>query len=214
MSSSAPRRHRTVRTRERHERAVGVQVGRLCPGAGARTASPGARGCGRGRRASRPTGLVALGACLVTEDVIEFVCRARPGSSGHEDDPTPDEQSLTEPLGVSHATSSGLLVTTGDGRGVGQRRAGAGSPSASRARGSFSSVRELHGEQTSWSEGRSPAWTASGAVPTEVAFQLSWSVRPVLAATGRWCRGEPHRHGCQRWLTGCPGWTRVGRVVP
>ncbi|WP_104526011.1 hypothetical protein [Blastococcus atacamensis] len=84
--------------------SMGVQAGRVCPGCGEENSIPliyGMPGAEDFQQAER--GVVALGGCLMPEDVAAFVCRSCDLSWGSEADPTADEAELAGLLGVEHA---------------------------------------------------------------------------------------------------------------
>ncbi len=82
--------------------SVGVQAGRVCPDCGQQNSVPlvvGMPGFDDFRRADE--GVVALGGCVMTEDVAAFVCRSCDLAWGSESDPTADEAELAGLLGVA-----------------------------------------------------------------------------------------------------------------
>ena len=84
--------------------SVGVQAGRLCPACGREDSIPliyGMPASDDFRHAER--GVVALGGCLIPEEVAAFVCRTCGLQWGSESDPTADEAELTELLNVTYA---------------------------------------------------------------------------------------------------------------
>src|SRR4051812_41441411 len=83
--------------------AVGVQVGRICPGCGRQDSVPLLGGLPDGEAfhlAER--GLISLGGCMVPGETPAFSCRSCGLDWGRDDDPTADEQQLAELLGVGH----------------------------------------------------------------------------------------------------------------
>jgi hypothetical protein len=84
--------------------SVGVQAGRVCPRCGREDSIPliyGLPGAGDFRQAER--GVVALGGCLMPQEVAAFVCRSCDLQWGSESDPTADEAELAELLDVGFA---------------------------------------------------------------------------------------------------------------
>jgi hypothetical protein len=83
--------------------AVGVQVGRVCPGCGREDSVPlvwGFPDPGSSELAER--GLVALGGCMLPGEAPAFSCRTCGLHWGRDDDPTAGEQELARLLGVEH----------------------------------------------------------------------------------------------------------------
>ena len=82
--------------------SVGVQAGRVCPRCGREDSISliyGMPGPADFRQAER--GVVALGGCLMPQEVAAFVCRSCDLQWGSESDPTADEAALAELLGVA-----------------------------------------------------------------------------------------------------------------
>ena len=103
---------------------VGVQIGRVCPRCGQEDSVPMIYGLPSSQdQELAEQGRFVLGGCMMPEHPAAFVCRACGLEWGSESDPTTDEQTLAELLGVTYPDVVRAL-------GIGWRREGSGDKNA------------------------------------------------------------------------------------